>query len=187
MPDSTSLTRDNSKEAIMARLGDAYGRKNAKDKTEVEEIPRWARTALIYKAIDGMTYKEAVKRVGREEKSAKTLASYGQSPAGKKWVGYLAEFIDDPIEMAKAILRGNAIGITLDRLTFLDAAIAAGDYKVGDAIAKDIQEKLGIVSPKTKSEGPATLNITIGGGAVEIPAIEVEWEEVLDSKEEDDE
>ena len=109
MPDSTSLTRDNSKEAIMKRLGDAYGRVKTEHKENPEDIPRWARTALIYKAVDGMSYKEAVKRVGREEKSAKTLANYARSPAGKKWVGYLAEFIDDPIEMAKAKEAGKTI------------------------------------------------------------------------------
>ena len=184
MPESTSLTRDNSKEAIMARLGDAYGRKQPKDKTEPEEIPRWVRTALIYKALDGQSYKEAVKRVGRKENSATTLSQYARSPAGKKWVGLLTEFLDDPVELAKAILRGNAIGITLDRLSFLEMAMTAGDYKAGDAIAKDIQEKLGIMAPKQKNEGPAVLNITIGAGNVEIPTIEAEWEEVKDEKDE---
>jgi len=86
--------------------------------------------------------------------------------------------------MAKAYLRGNALSITLDRVLFLEAAKAAGDYKAGDAIAKDIQEKLGIAAPKAKNEGPAVLNITIGAGSVEVPAIDATWIEVKDEEDE---
>lgn len=184
MPDSTSLTRDNSTAALTARLAKYKDNAVAPNKREdPSDLPRWVKTALVFKAVDGLTYKEAAARLG---KSPQSLGNYGKSPAAKKWLESLFKFIDDPVEMAKAYLRGNALSVTLERMAFLEAAIAAGDYKAGDAIAKDIQEKLGIVSPKIKSEGPAVLNITIGGGAVEIPAIEVEWEEVLDKEEKED-
>lgn len=152
-----------------------------KEKKNVEDLPRWVKTALVMKAVDGATYKEAANRLNH---APSTLRDYAKSPAAKKWLSTLAEFIDDPVEMAKAYMRAHALSITLERLAFLEAAIAAGDYKAGDMIAKDIQEKLGIVSPKTKSEGPAVLNITIGSGAVEVPAIEATWTEV--KVEEDD-
>jgi len=152
------------------------------EKENVEDLPRWVKTALVYKALDGMSFKDAAERVNR---NASTLSKYSRSPAAHKWLENLAEFLDDPVEMAKAYMRANALSITLDRISFLEAAITAGDYKAGDAIAKDIQEKLGIVSPKTKTDVAPVLNITIGGGNVEIPAIEAEWTEVKDEEEDD--
>ena len=149
-------------------------------KKNVEDLPRWVKTALVFKTLDGMTYKKAADRVNH---SPGSLSKYAQSPAAKKWLASLIEFIEDPVEMAKAYLRGNALSVTLERMAFLEAAIAAGDYKAGDAIAKDIQEKLGIVSPKTKTDAAPVLNITIGG-AIEVPTIDATWEEVKD--EEDD-
>jgi len=150
------------------------------DKEDPEDLPRWVKTALVVRAIEDLSYKTAAEQIGR---NPSTLSKYARSPAAEKWLGSLFEFLDDPVEMAKAYLRGNALSITLDRVLFLEAAKAAGDYKAGDAIAKDIQEKLGIMAPKTKTEGPAVLNITIGSGSVEIPMIEAEWTEVKDEKE----
>ena len=77
--------------------------------------------------------------------------------------------------MAKAILQVNAVGITIERLAFLDAARRAGDYAAGDKIAKDLQEKLGIVAKK-ESEGPVQVRLTISGGGGTIQAVEVESE-----------
>jgi len=147
----------------------------------VEDLPRWVKTALVFRALEGSSWKEAAERLGRRPD---TLSKYGQSPAAKKWLGDLLEFIDDPIELAKAYMRANALSITLERIAFLEAAISAGDYKAGDAIAKDIQEKLGIVSPKTKMDVAPVLNITIGG-AIEVPTIDATWEEVKDDEDEE--
>ena len=152
-----------------------------KEKENVEDLPRWVKTALVFRAIEGSSWKESAERFNR---NPTTLSNYGQSPAAKKWLTELLSFIDDPVEMAKAYMRANALSITIDRIAFLEAAISAGDYKAGDAIAKDIQEKLGIVSPKTKTESAPVLNITIGSN-VEIPAIEAEWTEVKDEAEDD--
>ena len=180
MPESTNLTRDNSKEAITERLKKYLDNVTPPNKKEeVEELPRWVKTALVMKAVDGSTYKEAAARTGR---SPQALGQYAKSPAAKKWLSTLLEFVDDPVEMAKAYLKGNALSVTIDRIICLEAALDAGDYKAADSIAKDIQEKTGIVAPKQKNEGPAILNITIGAGNIEVPLIEAEWCEVKDEE-----
>jgi len=181
MPDSTSLTRDNSTEALKKRLAKyAENTIPRNKKAEIQDLPRWVKTALVMKAVDGLTYKEAAARMN---KKPDTLSGYAKSPAAHKWLESLLEFIDDPVEMAKAYLRGNALSITLDRIVNLEAAIAAGDYKAADSIAKDLQEKLGITAPKAKADVPAVLNITIGGDQVEIPMIEAEWVEIVEEDE----
>jgi len=180
MPEeSKAVTKKSSMNERMEKYKDNVV--DPQDKKEVEDLPRWVKTALVLKNLDGMSFKTAAERVNR---NPSTLSKYSRSPAAHKWLESLLEFIDDPIELAKAYLKGNALSITVDRVVCLDAAIAAGDYKAADAIAKDIQEKLGIVSPKTKTDVAPVLNITIGSGSVEIPAIEAAWEEVKD--EEDD-
>ncbi len=150
-------------------------------KENIEDLPRWVKTALVFKAVEGASWKEAADRFNRR---GDTLSKYGQSPAAKKWLVDLNEFADDPVEMARAFMRANALSITLERIANLDAAISAGDYKAADAIAKDIQEKLGIVSPKTKTDVAPVLNITIGSN-IEIPTIEADWTEVKDEEDEE--
>ena len=179
MPDSTSLTKKKETHAeLFARL--SLNKVPPKKKENIEDLPRWVRTALVMKAVDGASYKDAAKRFNRV---GDTLSDYAKSPAAKKWLSSdFLGFIDDPIEVAKAYLKGNALSITLDRIAFLEMAIEAGDYKTGDAIAKDIQEKIGITAPKAKNEGPAVLNITIGSGSVEVPIIEGEWVEVKEGE-----
>jgi len=81
-------------------------------------------------------------------------------------------FIDPRFSFGRPILKESRIA----------TAVIAQRYKAGDSIAKDIQEKLGIMAPKQKNEGPAVLNITIGAGSVEIPMIEAEWSEVIEDE-----
>jgi len=182
VPDSTSLTKKKeTRDELWARL--KLNHVPPKKKENIEDLPRWVRTALVMKAVDGATYKDIAKRFNRV---GDTLSEYAKSPAAKKWLSSdFLDFIDDPVEMAKAYLKAHALSVTLDRVAFLEMAIEAGDYKMGDAIAKDIQEKLGILAPKQKNEGPAVLNITIGSGSVEIPTIEAEWTEVKGEDDED--
>ena len=180
MSESKAVVKKQTMTEKMAKYKDTAV--SPQNKENVQDLPRWVKTALVFKAVDGMTYTKAAERVNH---SPNSLKKYAQSPAAKKWLESLLEFIEDPIEMAKAYLRGNALSVTLERMAFLEAAIAAGDYKAGDAIAKDIQEKLGIVSPKTKTDAQPVLNITIGSGSVEIPALEASWEEVKDEDEDE--
>ena len=177
MAETKAVVKKETNKELFARLKKDY---LPEDREHARDLPRWVKTALVHKAILGSTLKEAAERCNRRPS---TLAKYAKSPAAKEWLEDLEDFKDDPIELAKAFLRGNALSVTVDRVICLDAAIAAGDYKAADAIAKDIQEKLGIVSPKTKTDVAPVLNITIGSN-VEIPAIEAEWTEVKDEESE---
>lgn len=178
MPASVSRpAAENTPEKIRARL-DSLQNSKPEAKEEVHELPRWVKTALVQRAVDGLTYKEAAGRVG---KSAGTLSAYARSPAAKKWLEKLYEFLEDPVAMAKAYMGANALSITMERFAFLEAAIAAGDYKEGDRIARDIQDRLGLVAPKSKDSGSMTIKLQVGGGGpIEVPAIETAYELVGD-------
>lgn len=182
MPDSTDPSRDNSKSAVLARLSE-YKSVPANKRQEVHDLPRWVKTALIQWAVDGLSYNEAAKRVG---KAGSTLSKYAKSPAAKKWLGELEEFLSDPVSMAKAYMSANALSITLERFVFLEAALAAGDYKEGDRIARDLQDRMGIVAKKNDASKGVSLNINLGGAGVEIPTIEAEWEDVTPGEDDDE-
>lgn len=166
---------ENTSVAILKRM-EKYEAIPAHRKTEIHQLPRWVKTALVLWAVDGMTYKEAAAKHG---KTGSTLANYAKSPAAKEWLASLSDFLDDPVAMAKAYLGANAMSVTLQRFLFLEAAVDAGDYKEGDKIAKDLQDRMGVM-PKKVSEGPSGMKITVnlGGGSMESPVIEAEWEEV---------
>jgi hypothetical protein len=171
--DSLSLTRDNSKEAVWKRL-EAYGSTPADEREDVKDLPRWVKTALIFKAVDGMTWKDAAGRFGR---SGRTLAMYARSPGARKWMASLEAFLEDPVAMAKAYLSANALSVTLERFVFLQAAVDAGDYKEGDKIARDIQDRMGL-GVKKADGGAINVKIQFGGASLEGPVVEAEWESV---------
>ena len=172
MGDSVSRKpEENTALAIQERMKGRIGTP-PHQKQEIHELPRWVKTALVARAVDGLTYKEAAAKVG---KAASTLESYARSPAASKWLEGLEVFLDDPVAMAKAMLSASALSITLERFSFLEAAVAAGDYKEGDKIARDLQDRMGIV-PKRNSEGGAIqVKINLGGGNLEAPMIEADW------------
>ena len=151
-----------------------------RQKEDISELPRWVKTALVLWKVDGNSYNEAAKRFNR---TGGTLSEYANSPAGKKWLASLEAFVEDPVAMAKAYLSANALSVTLERFIFLQAAIDAGDYVQGDKIARDLQDRMGVVAKKTDA-GAISVKINLGGVPLEVPMIEAEWEEV---KGEDDE
>lgn len=173
MPESTSLSRSNKNEDIIKRM-EKYESIPPAKKEDVSELPRWVKTALILRAVDGLTYKEAA---GRFNKAAGTLKEYGRSPAAKAWLESLTGFLEDPVAMAKAYLSANALSVTLERFIFLQAAIDAGDYKEGDKIARDMQDRMGMVA-KRSNDGAISVKINLGGSGIEVPAIDAEWEVV---------
>lgn len=168
----------NMPEEIRKRLGGRPIRK-PEERENVEDLPRWVKTALIMRAVDGCTYKEAAAKVG---KSAASLARYAKSNAAQKWLDALEPFLSDPIAMARAYMGANALSITLERFAFLEAAIAAGDYKTGDAIAKDLQDRVGLIQKKSEGSGVVKVQIQLGGvGGLEAPVVDADWSEVDDN------
>ena len=172
MPASTDKNRDTSKAAVLARL-EKYETIPPDKKEKVTDLPRWVKTALVMREVDGLTWNEAAARFN---KTGNTLSKYGRSPAAHIWIEHLTEFVEDPVAMAKAYLSANALSVTLDRLAFLQAAIEAGDYSTGDKIAKDLQDRMGITAKKAGSDGAISVNVSFGGANFEAPVIEASWE-----------
>src|SRR5690606_15181436 len=70
------------KAAAIARLSELKGTPPEK-KQEVSELPRWVKTALVLREVDGLTYREAAARFN---KAPSTLSDYARSPAAKTWI-----------------------------------------------------------------------------------------------------
>jgi hypothetical protein len=170
MADSTSLTRSNLPDDVKERLA-KYESVQPHLRENISDLPRWVKTALVLRAVDGLSYNEAATRFN---KAGSTLSNYAQSPASKKWLSSLESFIEDPVAMAKAYLSANALSVTLERFIFLQAAIDAGDYATGDKIAKDLQDRMGIVAKKADA-GAVSVKINFGGANFDAPVVEAEW------------
>lgn len=137
--------------------------RNYADRTELSDLPRWAKTALVEFEIMGLTWEEAAKRHNR---TGATLSQYGKSPAGQKWREQLRRFADDPVALAEAMIRGNALNITLDRIAFLEGLKEAGDFVEADKIARDLQDRIPELAKKSgnKQAGGMTIHLTLPGG-----------------------
>jgi hypothetical protein len=134
-------------------------------KEEIADLPRWVKTALVFKEIYGLSYNEAAKDVN---KAGTTLSQYANSPAGKRWRASLRQLADDPVALAHALLKGNALNITLDRISFLEMAKDAKDYSEADKIARDLQDRIGITA-KRNQNNIQTIVIQTAASSFEIP------------------
>lgn len=171
----TTPSRIRTKETFLAKIASGeISAIPAEEKQEVSELPQWVKTALVRRAVEDLSWDEAAKECGR---TGATLAKYGRSPAAGKWLDGLADFLSDPTAMAKAILAGSALNITLDRFVLYEKAKAL-DIGLADKIAKDLQALGGIVVPKNDT-GAIVVRVQVAGGSASLdaPVIEAEWEE----------
>lgn len=145
----------------------------AKDKQEPHELPQWVKLALVRRAVEDLSYKDAAALFN---KKGDTLRKYAQSPAAHKWLEPVFELIKDPVAMARALLAGNALHVTIDRMMFLETAKATGDYVAGDKIARDLQDRMGLVAKKASENQGMSIKINFGGAGFDAPVIEAEWE-----------
>jgi hypothetical protein len=131
---------------------------------EPTDLPRWVKSALVFKEVYGESYNESAERFKR---TGATLSQYAGSPAGKKWREQLTRFADDPIALAEAMLKGNALNITLDRIMFLEGLKEAGDFVEADKIARDLQDRIPELAKKTPKLGLSggILQIVLPAGA----------------------
>jgi hypothetical protein len=165
MTDSTSGVRKNeTSQDRKDRFAMLRGGTPPREREEPSDLPRWVKSALVFKEVYGETYKEAAERF---KKTGNTLAQYGQSPAGHKWREQLTRFADDPIALAEAMLKGNALNITLDRIMFLEGLKEAGDFVEADKIARDLQDRIPELAKKTPKLGLSggILQIVLPAGA----------------------
>lgn len=137
------------------------------DRTELSDLPGWAKAALVYKYLYDVSYADAIKAVG-VKRSERTLENYRKTPAGKKLREMIERFKDDPVQMAAAFLRANAMGVMVDRIAFLEMAKASGNFVEADKIARDLQDRVPELAKKQASKGGTgsmTLQINLPGGA----------------------
>lgn len=162
--DSTNPARKNeSKEDRKDRFAMLRQGTPPNKREDPKDLPRWVKTALVYKEVYGESYNEAAERFKHK---GGTLSQYSASPAGKKWREGLQRIADDPVALAEAMLRGNSLNITLDRISFLEMAKSAGDYAEADKIAKDIMDRVPELAKKSgnKDTGGMTIHLTLPGG-----------------------
>lgn len=179
--DGNPIPRDERESrAWWASVGNRVGTP-ANKKQHPDELPTWVKRALVYNIVNACTNKEAAEAFG---KAQSTFENYKRSPAAKAYVEGLADFMDDPVEVAKAMLKGNALAISLDRLMMLEQAKEVGDYKTADKIAADLQSRIGLAPQRNKADGPTTVVLKLPGGTsvgeLEMPSVEAEWEMVQD-------
>lgn len=170
---------ENTNEAILARM-DQYGRREPRERLEFSDLPTWVRTAAALKYLLGLSWKDAAERVG---KKAGSVRSYKASPAFTAWRYELEEASKDPKAMAELVLKAHALGVSLDYLAAFQKAVEANDYKEVGAQARDLLDRIGIQKKDSRRNAPAQLHITIaGGGSIDVPVVEAEWEEIEESK-----
>ena len=174
--DSVTRKKTDTPEARKARLAMLKQGTPAHEREEVKELPRWVKTALVFKEVYGESYTEAAKRM---KKSGATLSQYAQSPAGHKWRDQLQRLADDPVALAEAMLRGNSLNITLDRLAFLEMAKEAGDFAEADQIARDILDRIPELAKKTPAKTGmmgGILQIVLPAGSTSLEPLMVQTE-----------
>ena len=174
---SDSITRkpeENTAEKIRDRLARVGAKqRRPEDVAEIQGLPRWVRTALVYRIVHGMTFKQVAKKFN---KSPKTLSWWGRSVGAKKWIARLREIADNPVELARATLESESYQITLDRLLCLQMLKDAGEYAEADKILRDIQDRIGPFKQARQDrvqEIRPVINLTVYG---EIPMGEAHHE-----------
>lgn len=157
---------DNTKEAIAARMA-KYKAKTMQERVDpATDIPAWAQVAIVKKELYGISYKDALAQLGIKRSPAR-LSQYAQSPAGHRLRETISDFRTDPVAVASAMLRGNALNVTLDRLAFLEMAKEVGNYTEGDKIARDIMDRIPGLEKKSNQRGGSmsAMQITVNLGS----------------------
>jgi hypothetical protein len=143
------------------------------EKERPSDLPKWARLALARCVLYEETIKEAAAHFG---KGKSILEKYSASPGGKLWRAKLSELAADPVFIAEALIRSNAVGVTFDAFWALEAAKAAEDYKEVGVISRDLMDRIPEIR-KSQAEGARAapqIVIQLGGASLEPLAVETE-------------
>lgn len=151
------------------------------DRVELSDLPGWAQAALTYKFLYDVSSADAIAAI-KVERSVKTLEHYKRTPAARKLREMVARFKENPVDMATAFLRANAMGVMVDRIVFLEMAKEAGNFVEADKIARDLQDRVPELAKKSASKG-ATGSMVIqvnlpGGASLEPIMIESEHKQI---------
>jgi hypothetical protein len=106
-----------------------------------KDLPGWVKMALIHKVLYSETVNNCAKRFKRK---GSTLSKYISSPAAKKWIADIEDIGNNPVALAKAVIREHMLSVAMDRVIFLEMAKDAGDYVAADRIAADLMDRGGI-------------------------------------------
>lgn len=167
-----------------ATLGEAVagGYIEKHERTEITDLPRWVRTALVQHITLDWPLERCARHYG---KKVSTLQKYACSPAAKQWKAELTKFADDPKAMAEATLKASAMQITLDYMKAYQSAMDAGDYKEVGVVSRDILDRIGMVKKDTSKGGQqrSIIHINLGQGvSLDVPFVETSFEGIVEGE-----
>lgn len=136
-------------------------RKPARKKEEVAELPTWAKIAIVKHELLGQTWPDIAAEMGRSEQYLHDLKG---SPAAKKFLAPLREFAADPVELAKAVLKGAAVGLAVENLLHYEAAKSSGDIGEAGRQLRYLTDTVGIPVPQKAEDMPRTITLQFAGG-----------------------
>jgi len=147
--------------------------------TEFIKLPAWVRTAITMHVVLGHSWAVVSKRTGR---NPSTLKEYVKSPAVKEWLAQLEEFAVNPIAMAEATLKANALDISMEYMLAYEKAIESNDYNSVAKISQDLLDRVGITKKRDHKDTPEVkVTLNIGSDAsIEVPEISASFEEVVE-------
>ena len=143
---------------------------------EPQELPVWAKVAIVKHELFGETYAAVSEQMG---KSAATLSAYAKTPAGQKVIAEISE-ISDVKNLTKLMLDSATMHMYADWLMALEWAKGARDYKMLHTMMKDIGLQPILADAKQASSAPTTLVLNLGTG--DLKTIEAKSTVVIDGE-----
>lgn len=153
--------------------------KDAHEKEDPKDLPRWVKLALTEYTTIGGTYAEIAEKYDR---SVSQLSKYANSPAGKKWRAEVLKIADSPEQVAMSMIRASAANVALDYMMALQGAIDAGDYREIGVMSRDLLDRLGLKKQTKENASKPTLVINVGAGglALDMPQVQTSAKEVVE-------
>jgi hypothetical protein len=165
--------------AVLARLAAIP---KMKDRTEAHQLPGWTKIAIVKHELMGQSWGDIAKQLGKSKTRVRMLCN---TPAAHKFREALGEMTKDPVELARAVLKGAAVGLAVENLLHYEAAKKAGDNAEAGRQLRFLTETVGVSMPKNADAVPSQIIINLGNGvsvSAEIPMGESEGTKVLEAE-----
>jgi hypothetical protein len=150
-----------------------------KERTEPHHLPGWTKIACVKHELLGQSWRQIAKDLGKNKARVQDLVN---TPAAKKFREAMAEMTGDPVELARAVLKGAAVGLAVENLLHYEAAKKAGDNAEAGRQLRFLTETVGVSMPKNADAVPTQITINLGGGisvSADIPHGESEGTKIL--------